>query len=248
MPRTPLPRRALGPVLATALMFAGCGASSDELYKRGLEAFHAQKLDQAVADLESFTAKGCGPTSNDPRCRKAFLTLARAYERRGSPARAWAAYDSARAFLPHTADANLQADLDRTRQALTEKQQARPDRGPLIVRYRDEVTDEYNPRSLAITLDFQPLLNKEKDASELHSAEFNKVYGGPVAAGEHVLVVDMVHDCKPSGVVGCARSHVRRAWPFDSEAHIPTTIDVRAYAKVGEGDGPARPSLEFRAR
>jgi hypothetical protein len=226
----------------------GCGASAGELYRRGMAAYGQKQPQVAIKDLSAFTEKSCGPARATAHCRKAYLTLAELYEQRGAPGRAWAAYESALMFPPHGDDAPIQAGLDRTRQALGDSQQKATTRAPVIIRYRDEVTDEYNPRSVVISLDAETILTKDKDASEFHTPEFHRVYGGSVPAGEHVLSVEMVHDCKAGGGVRCARSHVRKAWPFDSVAHTPATIEIRAYAESGEGDAPSRPTLELIAR
>jgi hypothetical protein len=118
----------------------------------------------------------------------------------------------------------------------------------VIIRYRDEVTEEYTPRSLVISLDFAPIVTKDKDVGELQSPDFRRIYSGSVSAGEHVLVVEMAHDCNPNGGAKCARSRVHKAWPFSSVTRTPATIDIRAFAQSGEGDGPSRPALELVAR
>ena len=71
---------------------------------------------------------------------------------------------------------------------------------------------------MVISLDFEPVVTKEKDVGELHVGDFRRVYGGSVPSGEHVLLVEAVHDCKPGGGP-CARSKLRRAWPFQSAGH-----------------------------
>jgi hypothetical protein len=230
------------------LLSLGCGASAGDLYERGMAAYGQKQPELAVKNLGAFTDRSCGPAGASPHCRKAYLTLAQLYEQRGASGRAWAAYDSALTFPPHADDVAIQASLDRTRQALGDSQQKATNRAPVIVRYRDEVTDEYNPRSVVISLDAETILTKDKDASEFHTPEFHRIYGASLPAGEHVLSVEMVHDCKAGGGVRCARSHVRKTWPFDSVAHTPATIEIRAYAESGEGDAPARPTLELVAR
>jgi hypothetical protein len=121
-------------------------------------------------------------------------------------------------------------------------------RAPIIIRYRDEVTEQYTPRSVVISVDFEPVVTRDKDVAELRSPDFTRLYSGSVAAGEHVLVIEMAHDCAPSGGPRCARSRVHKAWPFSAPAHTPSTIDMRAYAESGEGDSAARPALEITAR
>ena len=213
-----------------------------------MAAYRQKHIEVAIEDLGEFTEKGCGPAGAGLHCRKAFLTLAQIYDGRNAPGRAWAAYESALTFPPHTEDARVEANLDRVRQSLGETHDKETARAPVIIRYRDEVTEEYNPRSVVISLDLDTVLVKDKDASEFHGPEFHRVYGGSVPAGEHVLLVEMVHDCKAGGGVRCARSHVRKAWPFVSVAHTPATIEIRAYAESGEGDAPSRPTLELIAR
>ena len=228
----------------------GCAATAkpDALYASGLDAYGHDQMGPAAESLETFTEKACGPAHPDPRCREANLKLGHARERLGAPGGAWAAYDAALAFAPHTRDAAVQADLERTQRELVERNGQATERSPLVLRYRDEVGDEYNARSVVISLDFDPVLTKDKDASELRSADFRRVYGGSIPAGEHVLVVETVHDCKPGGGVPCARSRLRKAWPFRSVAHTPTTIEIRAYAEDGSADAPARPALEMTTR
>jgi hypothetical protein len=233
---------------ALVALSLGCGASAGELYERGMASYGQKQPDAAVKALTAFTEKGCGPAAGGAHCRKAYLTLGAIYEARQNPGRAWAAYESALGFPPHDDDVAVQVDVDRARQTLADGQQKASGRAPVIVRYRDEVTDEYNPRSVTISLDQETILNKDKDASEFHTPEFHRVYGGSVPIGEHVVTVEMVHDCKAGGGVRCARSHVRKSWSFDSVAHTPATIEIRAYAEEGEGDAPARPTLELLAR
>ncbi len=114
------------------------------------------------------------------------------------PAKAWAAYDQALTFPPHQTDESLTADRDRVRDSLTAKQGQEAGRTPIIIRYRDEVTEEFSPRSVVVSLDFAPVLTKDKNASELHAPDFQKIYSGSVAAGDHVLVLDVAHGCAPS--------------------------------------------------
>jgi hypothetical protein len=234
--------------LALIALPLGCGASAGELYDQGMAARGQKQPETAIKDLDAFTEKSCGGAGADRRCRKAYLALAEIHAQRGAPGRAWAAYESALTFPPHGEDASVQAQVDAMRQALNENQQKAANRAPVIIRYRDEVTDEYNPRSVVISLDLEPILTKDKDASEFHTPEFHRVYGGSVATGEHVVLVEMVHDCRAGGGVRCNRSHVRKAWSFESVAHTPATIEIRAYAESGEGDAPSRPTLEFLSR
>lgn len=235
--------------LAWLFLFAvaSCGASPDELYSRGMAAFKAGKTDAGTKDLEQFVAHRCAGGAQ-PRCRHAYLTLGHSYEKHGAMAKAWAAYDQALTFPPHQTDESLAADRDRVRDGLTSKQGEEAGRTPIIIRYRDEVTEEFSPRSVAVALDFAPILNKDKNAAELHSPEFQKIYSGSVAAGDHVLVVDVAHGCTPSAGPKCARSNVHRAWPFTSAARTPTTLELRAYTEPEDGDTPAHPAVEMTAR
>jgi hypothetical protein len=131
---------------------------------------------------------------------------------------------------------------------LVAAQQKESARAPVIIRYRDEVTEEFSPRSVVISLDSEPIVTRDKDVAELRSPDYRRLWSGSVAAGEHVLVIEMAHDCTPGGGARCARSRVHKAWPFSAPAHTPSTIDMRAYAESGEGDGAARPALEITAR
>lgn len=208
----------------------------------------AGDLGAATESLQAFGDKACRPPHPDRRCRQALVALGRAQEKLGAPGGAWAAFDAALGFPPHGNDAEVEADRERNQRELVDRNGKAADRSPVILRYRDEVSDEYTPRSVVISLDFDPVLTKDKDASELHGVEFRKVYGGSVAAGEHVVLVEAVHDCKPSPGVPCARSRLRKAWPFRSAAHTPTTIEIRAYAEDGTSDTPAQPAIEVIAR
>jgi hypothetical protein len=174
------------------------------------------------------------------------VALGRNYERRGEPAEAWVAFDAALGFPPHTRDAAVREDRDRAQQQILDRRREGSDLGPVILRYRDEVTDEYTPRSVTATLDFSPVFAREKDASDLRSPEFTKIFGGLVSAGVHVLVVDAAHGCRPTEGVRCGPAAAHQAWTFESKAKSPVTLEVRAYAQPGEGDGAARPMLEMK--
>jgi hypothetical protein len=231
-----------------AVLAAGCGGSPEELYERGQASFKHGRLESAVTDLEAFVAKSCGPTGAHQHCRQAYLTLGHAYEKRSMPAKAWAAYDQTLTFGPHAGDEAIQSDRDRMQASLTEAQQKETARAPVIIRYRDEVSEAYTPRSVVISLDFAPVFTRDKGVAELRSPDFARLYSGSVSAGEHVLVVETAHDCAPSGGPHCARSRVHKAWPFTAPARTPSTIEIRAFAESGEGDAPARPSLEIMTR
>jgi len=235
-------------LVAIAICF-GCASAAKPgtLYRKGMDAFEADDMAAAAQDLGAFVDKTCPPTSTDKRCREAYIKLGHAHERQGSPAGAWAAYDAALAFGPHTRDEAVKADLERTQRELSERKDRGGDQAPVVILYRDEVSDEFNARSLVVSVDFEPVVTKEKDASDLHSADYRRIWGGSAPVGDHVLVVEAVHDCKP-GMGKCARSHVRKAWSFKSAVHSPVTIQIRAYAEDGEGDGPAHPALAFGLR
>jgi len=235
-------------LVAIAICF-GCASAAKPgtLYRKGMDAFEADDMAAAAQDLGAFVDKTCPPTSTDKRCREAYIKLGHARERQGSPAGAWAAYDAALAFGPHTRDEAVKADLERTQRELSERKDRGGDQAPVVILYRDEVSDEFNARSLVVSVDFEPVVTKEKDASDLHSADYRRIWGGSAPVGDHVLVVEAVHDCKP-GMGKCARSHVRKAWSFKSAVHSPVTIQIRAYAEDGEGDAPAHPALAFGLR
>jgi hypothetical protein len=241
-------RRTLALVLALVIVGCGSGGTPGVAYKQGMAAFKGGDMGGAIEGLQTFVDKACGGTKPDRRCRGAFVTLGRAREKHGEHGGAWAAFDAALAFPPHGKDAEVEADRERNQRALVDGNAGSADRSPVILRYRDEVSEEYTPRSVVISLDFDSVLTKDKDASELHGGEFRKVYGGSVPAGEHLLVVEAVHDCKPSGGAPCERSHLRKAWGFRSAPHTPTTVEIRTYAEPGAGDGPARPAIEFTTR
>ena len=236
-------------LLAIALCF-GCASAAKPgtLYRKGVDAFEADDMNGAVTALQAFVDKSCAPTSTDKRCREACIKLGHAHERLGSPAGAWAAYDAALAFGPHTRDAAVKADLERTQAQLAERKDRGGDQAPVVILYRDEVSDEFNARSVVISIDFEPVVTKDKDATDLHKAEYQRVYGGSVEPGDHVLIVEAVHDCKPGFGGRCARSNLRKAFAFTSAAHAPTTIEIRAYAEDGVGDAPPHPAIELKTR
>ena len=91
------------------------------------------------------------------------------------------------------------------REALAAGQQKETARAPVVIRYRDEVTETYTPRSVVISLDFEPVVTRDKDVGELRSPDYRRLWSGSVSAGEHVLVVEMAHDCAPGGGPHCAR-------------------------------------------
>jgi len=236
-------------LVAAAILCLSCASAAKPgtLYRKGVDAFEADDMAGAAADLGAFVDKNCPLTSTDKRCREACIKLGHAHERLGSPAGAWAAYDAALAFGPHTRDEAVKADLARTQAQLSERKDRGGDQAPVVILYRDEVSDEFNARSLSVSVDFEQVVNKEKDASELHGADYRRIWGGSAPVGDHVLIVEAVHDCKP-GMGKCARSHLRKAWSFKSAVHAPVTIQVRAYAEDGEGDAPAHPALDFGLR
>jgi hypothetical protein len=214
------------------------GREAGRCYKTGVDKFEADDMDGAVQSLQAFVDKSCGSVNPDKRCRDAYIKLGHAYERLGGPARAWTAYDAALGFPPHTRDAAVQADVERTQRQMVERRQRNGVQAPVVLLYRDEVSDEFNARSVVISIDFEPVVSKDKDASDLHKAEYQRVYGGSVEPGDHVLTIDAVHDCKPGSGGRCARSKLRKSFPFTSAPHAPTTIEIRAFAEDGAGDAP----------
>src|SRR5262245_60835545 len=131
-------------------------AKPGTLYRKGVDAFEADDMQGAVTALAAFVDKTCAPTSTDKRCREAYIKLGHAHERLGSPAGAWAAYDAALSFPPHTRDEAVKADLDRTQAELAERRQRGGEQAPVVILYRDEVGDEFNARSVSVSVDFEP--------------------------------------------------------------------------------------------
>jgi hypothetical protein len=239
------PARPWRVAVVVAVMACASSAGLDDKYARGIKDARAGHWKTAMESLESFTAKACAPPRPDARCREAYLALGRGNERRGTPAYAWVAFDTALALPPHNRDAAVREDLARAQQELEDQLKQPADQGPIILRYRDEMPDEYTARSVMVSLDLSPVYTKEKDASELRSPDYTRVFGGPVRAGSHVLAVDAEHRCKPGEAVKCAPSTAHRSWTFETQAKVPMILEVRAYAEPGEGDGPARPTLEM---
>jgi hypothetical protein len=221
-------------------------ANPTELYERGLKEARAAQWEPATGDLEAFTGRACEGSRRDKRCRQAYFTLGRAYQQRGSVARAWVAFDTALAF-PSTGEEDA-AGTERAavEQQVRDRQSAAAGRGPVMVRYRDEMTDEFTARYVLVSIDFSPVHARNKGAGDLRSPDFTQLWAGSLPAGDHVLVVEAAHTCKPGTAGQCAASQVRRSWSFSSEAHTPTGLDIRAFAEAGPGDGPARPALEMR--
>src|SRR4029078_118408 len=110
----PRPLVAVVSTLWCAVLGCASAAKPGTLYRKGIDAFEADDMQGAVTALAAFVDKSCAPTSTDKRCREACIKLGHAHERLGSPAGAWAAYDAALAFGPHTRDAAVKADLERT--------------------------------------------------------------------------------------------------------------------------------------
>jgi hypothetical protein len=236
--------------LALALTFGACASQADlnVLYKRGIREARAENWGPAMKDLEDFGKAACVGPRFDRRCRETFLALGRGRERQGAPASAWAAFDRALALPPHDRDAAVQAELARAQQEVADKLQQSAEHGPVLIRYRDEVPEEYSLHSVTVSIDFAPVVTRDKNAGELHSADFSQIYAGPLTAGQHVLVLDAVHSCKTGQEVPCARSEVHRAWAFDSEGHVPTTLELRGYADPGEDGKPAQPTAAMTKR
>jgi hypothetical protein len=242
--------RSAGGALVVLVALGACASQADlnHLYKRGIKEARADDWGPATKDLEAFGAAACASAHPDRRCRETFLALARGRERAGAPAAAWAAYDRALALPPHERDAVVKEDLARAQQEVTDKLQGSAEHGPLLIRYRDEVPDEFTLHSVTISVDFAPVVSRDKNAGELHSADFMQVFAGPLTAGQHVLVVDSVHSCKTRQEVPCARSEMHRAWSFESEGHVPTTLELRGYADPGEDGKPAMPTAAMTKR
>ncbi|HET6147014.1 MAG TPA: hypothetical protein VFH68_05740 [Polyangia bacterium] len=238
---------ALWVVLAGAGLALSCGmaANSTELYDRGTKEARARQWEPATSDLEAFARKACGGARPDKRCRQAHLTLARAYEQRGSAARAWVALDTALAMAPHQDDAKARDDLARLEQQLREQPHGAGGRGPVMVRYRDEMTDEFTARSLLVAIDFRPVHARNHGAGDLRSPDFTQLWSGSLPAGDHVLVVEAAHACKPGVAAHCAASQVHRSWSFTSEPRTPAGLDVRAIVEPGLAQDSVRPALEM---
>jgi hypothetical protein len=237
-------------VLATFSLAVACASQSDlnVLYNRGIKAARKDDWEVAMKDLSQFSSWACWKAKPDKRCREAYLALGRGHERAGAPAKAWASYDRALAFPPHEKDAAVEEQRARAQQQVVDKLQPGGDRGPVLIRYRDEVPDEYTLSSVVISIDFQPVVTRNKNAAELHSPDFAQIFASSLPAGQHVLVLESVHSCKTGQDVPCARSEVRRAFAFDSAAHTPTTLELRAYADPGEDGAAAMPTAAMTVR
>jgi hypothetical protein len=234
-------------VAAGAVFSCASEADLEAQYSRGIKAARASDWKAAFDDLEPFTAKACGEPHRSPHCREAFVALGRGYEQRGEPARAWVAFDTGLALPPHARDQAVRDDLERVERELADRQAHGHDRGPVLVRYRDEVTEEYTARSVTVSIDFSPVFTNDRHAGELHSPDFTKVWGGSITAGPHVLVVEAEHGCVPGQASRCAGGRVHHAWFFDTRARTPLTLEVRAFAEA-RGDAAARPALELQKR
>jgi hypothetical protein len=243
-------RSRLSTVVVCAALAAACASKSDlnVLYSRGVKAAKKDEWDAAMSNLAQFTGAACPWTKPDRRCREAYLTLGRGHERRGAPEHAWASFDRALALPPHGKDAAVQADVDRVRQELADKQQQADGRGPILVRFRDEAPDEYSLRSVTVAIDFQPVVTRDKNAVELHGPDFLPLHAGSLPAGGHVLEVETVHDCKAGMDRPCTRQRTRRSWAFDTTTHEPMTLELRGYADAAEGGQPAQPQIELTKR
>lgn len=233
-----------------AVAVAGCASQTDLniLYKRGIKEARKDDWAPAMKDLEQFANAACAGARPDRRCREAFLALGHSREGVGAPAGAWAAFDRALSLPPHEKDAAVQQDLARAQEEVVDKLKQQAEHGPVLVRYRDEVPEEYTLSSVTISIDFSPVVTRDKNVGELHSADFVQIFAGPLPAGQHVLVVEAVHACKTRQEVPCARSELRRAWSFESVGHAPTTLELRGYADPGEDGKPAQPTAAMTVR
>src|SRR5262249_35150848 len=99
-----------------------------------------------------------------------------------------------------------------------------------------------------VTIDFVPVVTRDKNAADLHTPEFVQLYAGPLTAGQHVLVIEAVHNCKAGQSVPCARSELHRAWSFESAGREPTTLARRGYADAGEEGQPAKATAAMTKR
>jgi hypothetical protein len=235
-------------VMASVGFLASCsmGTSPGELYDRGIKEARAKRWQSATTDLEEFARRACAGAHPDERCREVELALARGYEHRGSVARAWVALDTALTLPPHGDDGTARDNLARLEQQLHDQQNSASGRGPVMVRYRDEMTDEFTARSVLVSIDFQPVHARKIGAGDLRSQEFIQLWTGSLPAGDHVLVVDAAHACKPGMAARCDASQVHRSWTFTSEAHTPAGLDVRAFAEPGLRTDSLRPALEMQ--
>jgi hypothetical protein len=239
--------------LALVVLSLGMGACASQkdlsiLYSRGIKEARRDDWEPAMTDLEKFAGGACGLARPDRRCRETYLALGRGYERQGAPGHAWAAFDRALTLPPHEHDPAVQADLARAQQEVADKLQQSSEHGPVVIRYRDEVPEEYSLHSVTVSIDFQPVVTRDKNVGELHSADFMQIFAGPLTAGQHVLVVETVHSCKAGQDVPCARSQMHRAWSFESAGHAPTTLELRGYADPGEDGKPATPTAAMTKR
>ena len=228
-------------LVAVAILCLSCASAAKPgtLYRKGVDAFEADDMAGAATALGAFVDKSCPLTSTDKRCREAYIKLGHAHERLGSPAGAWAAYDAALAFPPHTRDAAVKADLGAHAGAARRAARSRRRSGARSSSCTATRWATISTRARwSVSVDFEPVVTKEKDASDLHGADYRRIWGGSAPVGDHVLLVEAVHDCKP-GIGGrCARSRLRKAWSFKSAVHAPVTIQIRAYGEDGEGDAP----------
>jgi hypothetical protein len=236
--------------LTSVVALGACASQKDLniLYRRGIKEAKQDDFAAAAKDLEQFAGDACSGARADRRCRETYLALGHCRESAGAPAGAWAAFDRALALPPHDKDDAVKQDLSRAETEVTDKLKQQADHGPVLIRYRDEVPEEYTLRSVTISIDFQPVVTRDKNAAELHSPDFMQIYAGPLTAGQHVLVLDAVHACKTGQEVPCARSEIHRAWAFESEGHVPTTIELRGYADPGEEGKPAQPTASLTKR
>jgi hypothetical protein len=236
-------------ILVLILAPTACASQSDlnTLYNRGIKAARKDQWEVAMKDLSQFTQYTCWKASPDKRCREAYLALAHGHERAGAPAKAWASYDRALALPPHDKDANVEQLRASAQQQVVDKLKD-DERGPVVIRYRDEVPDEYTLKSVVISIDFQPVVTRDKNATDLHSPDYVQVFASSIPAGQHVLVVEAQHSCKTGQDVPCSRSALHRSFAFDSAPHTPTTVELRAYGETSEGGGPTQPTAEMTTR
>jgi len=228
-----------------AAVGSSCASSDPQAaYERGLAASKRKDWALAEKDLTSFVSGSCfGPVAARG-CRDAELALARGYEAQERWAEAWAAVDNALGFPPHAKDAALKTRAEGLAAKLTEALPTSLDAGtPLVLRYRDESPEAFWVRSVTLSVDGQPVFNVDKGAQDLRAEGWTRAYQATVAPGDHALVAETSHACKPGQGTRCTAASLRRAWSFHCDAHQPLTLDLHAIVPDGE---PARAVLEMQ--
>ena len=152
----------------------------------------------AVTALAAFVDKSCAPTSTRqalprgvhqarPRARAPGIAGRRLGRlRRGAGVRA--------AHARRGREGRSRADAARSSPNASDRG---GDQAPVVILYRDEVGDEFNARSLSCRSTSSRSSPRRRTRASCTAPTTAGIWGGSAPVGDHVLIVEAVHDCKP---------------------------------------------------